>query len=270
MALPELFRFSQNSLQDYADCPRRFELKYIFRQDWPAAVSEPIMEFELHQKLGNQFHLLVQRHLAGIAEKILNGSLPDTLLEQWWKNYLTFIKQFDLNKCKAEQIFSIPFGQDRLIAKYDCIITGENHLTIIDWKTSRFRTPGKVLRSKLQSMVYPYVLFASNPEKYSAEKIHLVYWFPEFPNDPEEMIFSQEDLIEIKPHIQELIDSIKNTQIGSFALMENNKLCKFCTFRSLCNRGAKAGFQTIEENDPDDEESSAAIIDFNSIEEFQF
>ena len=30
------FIFSAHNLQDYLDCPRRFELKYILKQPWPA------------------------------------------------------------------------------------------------------------------------------------------------------------------------------------------------------------------------------------------
>jgi len=34
--LPAPFTFSQSSLQDYYDCPRRFELRYLSRLIWPA------------------------------------------------------------------------------------------------------------------------------------------------------------------------------------------------------------------------------------------
>ena len=71
MALPIDFRFSQNNLQDFVDCPRRFELKYLLKQDWPALVSEPIQEFEHLQILGLRFHTLVQQHLVGITVETL-------------------------------------------------------------------------------------------------------------------------------------------------------------------------------------------------------
>ena len=46
MTLPPTFQFSQNSLQDYVDCPRRFQLRYLLRQPWPAVESEPLSEYE--------------------------------------------------------------------------------------------------------------------------------------------------------------------------------------------------------------------------------
>ena len=39
--LPPQFAFSQSSLQDYMDCPRRFQLRYLDRLIYPAAESEP-------------------------------------------------------------------------------------------------------------------------------------------------------------------------------------------------------------------------------------
>jgi hypothetical protein len=41
MTLPYSFHFTQSSLQDYLDCPRRFQLRYVLDQPWPAVESEP-------------------------------------------------------------------------------------------------------------------------------------------------------------------------------------------------------------------------------------
>ena len=42
----EDFRFSQGSLQDYVDCQRRFQLRYVVNQSWPDVQAEPLMELE--------------------------------------------------------------------------------------------------------------------------------------------------------------------------------------------------------------------------------
>ena len=57
MTLPADFQFSQGSLQDYADCPRRFQLGYILRLAWPAVEAEPVLESERRQLQGQAFHL---------------------------------------------------------------------------------------------------------------------------------------------------------------------------------------------------------------------
>ncbi|MBA4379648.1 MAG: hypothetical protein C0393_03000 [Anaerolinea sp.] len=69
--IPTPFTFSQSSLQDYADCPRRFQLRYIEELAWPAVESEPALENERHQQEGLFFHRLVQQRLVGLpVEKL--------------------------------------------------------------------------------------------------------------------------------------------------------------------------------------------------------
>jgi hypothetical protein len=56
MAINPEFQFSQSSLQDYVECSRRFELRYIERLRWPALQSEPVLEQERHMQQGQRFH----------------------------------------------------------------------------------------------------------------------------------------------------------------------------------------------------------------------
>jgi hypothetical protein len=44
--LPLDFQFSQGSLQDYVDCRRRFQLRYLDQLAWPAVEAEPLLEHE--------------------------------------------------------------------------------------------------------------------------------------------------------------------------------------------------------------------------------
>ena len=44
MRLKPGFHFSQNNLQDFVDCPRRFELLHVLHLPWPAIQSEPVLE----------------------------------------------------------------------------------------------------------------------------------------------------------------------------------------------------------------------------------
>ena len=71
MILPPDFVFTQGNLQDYVDCPRRFELKYLQRQRWPAAEVDDMVAFERHMEQGAQFHRLVQQSLLGIPPETL-------------------------------------------------------------------------------------------------------------------------------------------------------------------------------------------------------
>ncbi len=46
MSLPETFDFTQSNLQDYIDCPYRFNLRYIRHAKWPALIVDDALEFE--------------------------------------------------------------------------------------------------------------------------------------------------------------------------------------------------------------------------------
>ena len=69
--LPERFQFSQNSLQDYVDCPRRFQLRYVLMQPWPGLITESPFDFEQHWRRGRDFHHLAHQHALGIDSKTL-------------------------------------------------------------------------------------------------------------------------------------------------------------------------------------------------------
>src|SRR5574341_339738 len=84
MPLPVPFTFSQSSLQDYADCPRRFQLRYIDQLAWPAVETEPVAENERRQQEGQLFHRLAQQHLLGLPAENLARLANTPNLERWW------------------------------------------------------------------------------------------------------------------------------------------------------------------------------------------
>src|SRR3990172_3561891 len=94
--IPAQFTFSQTSLQDYADCSRRFQLRYLDKLTYPAAESEPALENERHQQEGQYFHRLAQQYLLGIpAEKLARlANTPN--LQRWWENFINSKELTDL------------------------------------------------------------------------------------------------------------------------------------------------------------------------------
>ncbi len=271
MALPIDFRFSQNNLQDFADCPRRFELKYLLKQDWPALVSEPIQEFEHLQFLGLRFHALVQQHLVGIPVETLETTFDDPNLKRWWKNYLIFIDKYLNSRRTVEYPQIIHFHNYRLFAKYDLLIFEESGNTIIlDWKTTQYRTSSSILRKKSQSKVYPFVLAESYKENCSPANIQMIFWFPEFPNEPEIFDYSPELHRQAEEDLNELIDDIAERKNGKFELTDDKRKCKYCIYRSLCDRGIQAGdLIRIDEGIVSDSDETYDL-DFDKIEEIEF
>src|SRR3972149_5455498 len=83
------FQFSQASLSDYLDCARRFQLRYVLEQEWPAVESEPLIGAERLPDLGRRFHRLIQQHVHGLpVDALTRSASADPDLARWWSRYL--------------------------------------------------------------------------------------------------------------------------------------------------------------------------------------
>ena len=154
--LPTPFTFSQSSLQDYADCPRRFQLRYMDQLSWPAIDTEPVVENERRQIEGQIFHRLVQQYLLGVPSENLSRMANTPNLERWWNN---FRKEFDsFDKLHPELTLSSPIGNHRLVAKYDLVAVQDDRATIYDWKTSAKRPRDEWMSARWQTRVYRALL----------------------------------------------------------------------------------------------------------------
>ncbi len=250
--LPPFFQFSQNSLQDYADCARRFQLRYMAGQRWPAAESEPIEEHERFMAQGSEFHRLVQRHvkfgsatLPGIpAEKLTPTDYP---LAEWWDAYLSYPPP-DLPEAVrlAEAELSTPLAGFRLLAKFDLLaIAPGERATIVDWKTTRSRPPRDTLARRLQTRVYPFVLVEAGAGLFGGpldpEQVTLLYWFASAPAQPEIFRYTVPQHEDNRAYLGGLIEEILGRGEPTWPLTDDEHHCRYCVYRSLCDRGAQAG-----------------------------
>lgn len=243
--LPPVFQFSQNSLQDYVDCPRRFQLRYVLGQRWPAAESEPLEEQEHFLEQGAQFHLLVQRHLLGIpAEKL---APDDPLLAKWWIAYQEHpVADLPTALRLPEEQLSVPLGDQRLLARFDLLaIDPGQRAVIVDWKTTRQRPDRRALAARLQSRIYPFVLVEAGAYLFGEDidpgQVTLIYWFAERPSNPEIFPYSSKLHDENRAFLTSLVDEILACDKALWPLTEDERLCKYCIYRSLCDRGVQAG-----------------------------
>ncbi len=245
MLLPDDFQFSQNNLQDYADCARRFQLRHILRQEWPAVQTEPVLQTEQLIDLGQNFHRLVLQNHSGISEEIISESPKDPELETLWQNYWKNGPARYEQQTKAEFTLSIPFAGYRLIAKYDLLVFhSESKVVIYDWKTSRKQPKQEFLLQRMQSRIYPLVLsLAGYPPKIpiSSDKIEMVYWYPYHPSAPLSFTYNLQQQEDDQVELKNMINEILAFREPIFPLTMDLSKCKFCTYRSLCERGDKAG-----------------------------
>ncbi len=275
MSLQPDFQFSQSNLQDYVDCPRRFELRYLEQRAWPALQSMPVIEQERHMQQGHRFHQMVHQHIVGLVPEQLEPQ-EDTDLEQWWHSYLAAGPLDDLPAARyPEFTLSAYFAGFRWIAKYDVIaIDPGERAVIVDWKTSRRRTASAWLKSRVQTRLYRFLLFEAGAhlngeQPLRPEQIEMVYWFPGFPNEPEHLPYSGEQYEADSRFLERLAKEIDGRAPGSFMMTSKEKTCEFCVYRSLCCRGVQAG-DWEEQEDAPEEFPVTLDIDLDQIGEIEF
>lgn len=277
MSLPRIFQFSATSLQDYVDCARRFQLRYVLQVAWPAPEVEPIAEQEHHGRLARDFHRLVHQHLLGLPTDTLSAAVADPDLERWWQAYLAFVPTFAKAQVMPELSLSIPLAGYRVMAQYDAIVVRDQQLAvggggpgilIVDWKTYRQRPSRAWLGRRLQTRVYPVVLLqagealtdwpplANLERPIEAENLEMCYWLAEYPDAPESFSYHvaalQADLDYLIGLIAQIAGQIGgggpgtgsgpvSTREEAWPLTTDVHHCRFCNYRSLCGRGDLAG-----------------------------
>ena len=271
--LAPTFTFSQSSLQDYFDCQRRFQLRYIENLAWPAVESEPVMENERRQQEGQLFHRMVQQHLVGLPVEKLSrlASSPD--LSRWWENYLGYNLNIDGYAQSPELILSAPVDSHRLLAKYDlvAILPGQKAL-IYDWKTSQKRPKDEWMAARMQTRVYRAMLiqagaYLNNGAPIQPEQIEMVYWYADFPSEPVRLPYTASQYQRDWSALTGLIRAISSQR--DFPLTDEEKKCAYCPYRSYCNRGEKAG--SLDESESDPETSTTEFnLNFEQIAEIEF
>ncbi len=274
MKLPNDFVFSQSSLQDFVDCPSRFELRYIEKMRYPSLEANPPLMFEEHMRQGARFHTMVQQHVAGVpADALAKSVVNDETLSAWWATFIAHGLDGLPSQRHVETTLQTSINEYRLIAKYDLItVDPDGRVTIIDWKTSRNVTRKTTLEKRLQTIVYRYVLAQAGAYLYNnnlipPEHIKMVYWFVANDGETVEFDYSTEQMQADKEYLSGLISDIADANL--FPLTADTNKCRFCSYRSLCNRGDKAGdWDDFDADEPDTVDSFD--VDFDQIAEIEF
>lgn len=281
MAFSPNFQFSQASLQDFVDCPRRFQLRYLLNVAWPAAEAEPIEEQERRVQLGMSFHRMVHQRLVGIPEARLSRMASDPDLERWWRNYCVYrpadILPVDVAARYPEVTLTAALSGHRLVAKYDLVIVQPGSRAVIfDWKTSPVRTRPLRLKARLQTRVYRYLLVRSGAhlnggQLLAPDQVEMIYWFAEHPESPVRLPYDDGQYRDDAAYLTGLIDEIQAMPDEVFAPTDDDKRCKYCPYRSYCDRGVRAGDMLESEEDFEGVPGDLGLdFDFEQIAEIAF
>jgi len=276
MPLADNFIFSANNLQDYLDCTRRFELKHLLKQNWPAISSQPVLEMEKRILQGNQFHLLAHQFLSGIESSILKNTIEDPELGLWFDRFQKYIDQYLDFHYFSELTVIMPFAGYRLMAVFDFIsLNNANKIGIVDWKTTNRQPKKEIFLQHVQSLLYPFLAFETSTKIFpqtpllNHEDISMEYWFPGFPENAISWAHSSVIHANNREFLSNLISEISQKESGDFERTSNDKRCAFCQYRSLCERGIQAGPSDENENEIESGRISDEL-DFDQIEEIAF
>jgi CRISPR/Cas system-associated exonuclease Cas4 (RecB family) len=271
MPLPINFRFSQASLSDYLDCPRRFQLRHLLEQAWPAVEVEPLLERERLAELGRRFHRLIQQHVEGLSVEALTESIGEPELVRWWQSYLDSLSTTlsDLPpKQRAEVALSIPILAYRLTAHFDLIASDDDRAVIVDWKTEHRLPERDQLQQRMQTRVYRYVLTIA--QQRLPGTVTMIYWFANAERPDRAVILPYDAAQQADDHrfLLDLIAEIEEraARDGEWDKTPNERKCAYCVYRSLCNRGVHAGT-----GDPDEEDFDLlARINIEQIDAIEY
>lgn len=277
MALPADFRFSQSSLQDYLDCNYRFKLRYLLRQAWPAVVAEPLDTYERQLRDGQAFHQLVHRHLAGMPAEMLASVATEDPLQRWWSDYLrTGLKDLPQTRY-PETTLAARIAGWWFVAKYDVIavVPGERAV-IVDWKTAGHPRRSRLAQT-MQTIIYRSLLVNAGAHlnggvPFQPEQVEMLYWFTQEPDEPERLTYNRAQYQLDGEALAALVRAIVSAQPDDFPRTDDTSRCRFCTYRSLCDRGTRAGDLGSTDDIPDVESDAGWKLesDFDQIAEIEF
>lgn len=263
-------RFSATSLQDYLDCPRRFQLRYVLELPWPALETDSPDEMEQRAQLGRDLHRLIHQHLAGLSVAPPAGLPPDSPLPGWWQAYRAFAAQWPAWRVVPEVLASAPLAGQRVAVRYDALAWPVDpsapgpSCVILEWKTYRRPPPRAWLRRRVQSRLYPVVLAATGwPSPTSGEpdraaRLELWYWWAGPPAHVERFDYRPAALEADRAFLASLITRIEQRAITTpeserWELTEQEHRCATCVYRSLCGRDTAVPLPDLPEADDEDD-----------------
>ena len=274
MNLPGDFQFTQGKLQDYVDCQRRFQLRHVLMQPWPALITDEPDRFELHMQRGAALHRLAHQYAQGLDPARLAETVHDETLAGWWQTFLRRPpRDLPEDLRRAEIVLAAPLGGHRLVAKFDLIaLQPGQRMVIVDWKTAGKQPARPVLARRLQTVVYRYLAVEAGaalsggwpPEP---EQVEMIYWFAQKNGQTVRFAYDSAQHDGARAYLLDLQSEIAARTEPIWPLTADEKRCRFCNYRSLCERGARAGFF----DDLEDEfEPLEEAIDLEQIAEVEF
>jgi hypothetical protein len=247
--LDPAFKFSQHSLSDYFECPRRFYLHYVIHQPWPMVESNPLeispLEYQRYLWRGRVLHRWIERYWLGVPTQ----TLDDPELNIWWDRF-QHTHFGDLPPQRTPELALVAsIGERLLYARFDLLALDEAssdaRAVIVDWKTWRTerRPRYQVFSQRLQTRIYLYVLATAGAaynggQPFAPEQCSMRYWLANFPDSPWVSVpYSATEYAQDQAQLLALIEAAAGGESErDYPQTHDERHCIHCTYLTLCSR----------------------------------
>jgi hypothetical protein len=123
----------------------------------------------------------------------------------------------------------------------------------------------------MQTRVYRALLVQAGAhlnkgKPFAPEQIEMIYWFADFPDDPARFPYTSAQFQRDWDTLLKLSHEVASA--SSYPLTEDRQKCLFCTYRSYCERGIRAG--DVEQAEAEREAEELFDVNFEQIGEIAF
>lgn len=239
-----MLRISQGQLNLLSTCPRKFQHVVLDQLGTPEAIDQ---QERLQQ--GAQFHRLLQQWLLALPVELVVQQ--DAQLQQWFASFQAASARIlgdGLPQPECDRL--LEFEGYLLTARYDVLITNQQHARILDWKTYPRPPAPQRLEQHWQTRLYPFIL--AETSTYQPDQIAMVYWFFQSNQDrdgldrgvPQSLIFQYNQhkhaatRRELRSLLHQLTQWLAHYQAGESLpqLKEGATACDACAFALRCGR----------------------------------
>jgi RecB family exonuclease len=236
LQLPPGFQYTQANLQNFLDCPRRFYLKYIEGQRWPAPVTVPQEAYEAAMRRGQLIHQIIERHQTGIDLDTLQTPFTDDEdLQRWLIRYRALLPELvGYQPALAEVRLSAQLSGHHLLAKFDWLGFKDGQLTAIDWKTGNLPSAERLTR-RMQTILYLLILYRSGAALVQRDVESYVLRYISLETGEQRLFtVTSGSIVTLERQVLEVIEAI---QTSDYKKVASERPCRFCVYRGLCGRG---------------------------------
>ena len=229
------FVYSQNSINTYKLCPLKFKYKYIDNISWRYD-DFSANEYYKGLKKGREFHLLCERYFSNIPL----GEINDSKFNKWIKKVKQVIPIQKGYTYLPEYEIRLNLNGNKISAKYDLVVIGENNIEIWDWKTESKEINYKNVENRMQTILYlvlaKEVIGNLLNIHVPSENISMKYYQPEFDYGPICITYNDKKHKEYINKINQYITLIQKTNYkNEKEIYRNDRHCSYCEFNKLCN-----------------------------------